>query len=74
MLSFEEFYTDVIKGRLNSPKDWRFGQAVFNYIEKTYGVARDVQFIDNIDCFYHDEDVERFIIASYRRYFEKLNN
>jgi hypothetical protein len=49
------------------PKKWRSGQAVFNYIDNVYGVARQVQFEDKIDCFYDDSKIDDFIIASYRR-------
>lgn len=40
---------------------YRKGQAVFNYVDEFYGVARDVQFIDHVDCFYCDEDIDEFL-------------
>ena len=46
---FEEEVLDYANNR--KPKSWRVGQAVFNYIDNQYGVARDVQFKDNVDCF-----------------------
>ena len=66
MMTKDEFITDV----LNSVADyahtnWRFGQAVFNYIDTQYGVARVVQFDRHIDCFYDDSKVTAFISACY---------
>ena len=41
----------------NRPKEWRYGQAIFNYMEADFGdIARQVQFIDGVDCFYADGD------------------
>jgi hypothetical protein len=54
-------------GIIKKPKEWRLGQAVFNYIDNKYGVARHVQFIERIDCFYDDEQIEPFCIACYRQ-------
>ena len=45
----------------NKPKNWREGQAVFNYIDQAYGVAREAQFGYNIDCFYDDSKIDMFI-------------
>lgn len=46
------------------PTSWRKGQSVFNYIDSVYGVARKVQFEDDIDCFYNDDSIDDFINAS----------
>lgn len=43
------------------PEYWRWGQSVFNYIDRVYGVARAVQFIDHVDCFYRDDAVDEFL-------------
>ena len=40
---------------------YRWGQAVFNYVDEYLGVARKVQFEDNVDCFYNDDAVDAFI-------------
>ena len=40
---------------------YRWGQAVFNYVDEYFGVARKVQFEDNVDCFYNDDAVDSFI-------------
>ena len=63
----EEFKKDVLCFAKNRPAQWRKGQAVFNYIDMTYGVARDVQFIDHVDCFYIDENIDQFIDKAYDR-------
>lgn len=63
----EEFKKDVLDFMNNRPENWRKGQAVFNYIDSEYGVARSVQFEDKIDCFYHDEAIDDFIEASAKR-------
>lgn len=52
---------EVMGALKNKPKGWRDGQFVFNYIDKYYGVARTVQFKDNIDCFYDDKYIDSFI-------------
>ena len=49
----------------SKPNNWRDGQFVFNYIDEKYGVARAVQFIDGVDCFYDDSKIEDFISRSY---------
>ena len=46
------------------PPKWRLGQFVFNRVEELYGeVAREVQFLDRIDCFYDDTKIDRFLDA-----------
>lgn len=40
---------------------YRWGQAVFNYVDEYIGIAREVQFKDHIDCFYNDNMVDEFI-------------
>ena len=40
---------------------YRWGQAVFNYIDQYIGVARKVQFEDHVDCFYNDNAVDAFV-------------
>jgi hypothetical protein len=70
-MTYNEFWEDIRdNGIIKKPKEWRLGQAVFNYIDNKYGVARPVQFIERIDCFYDDEQIEPFCIACYRQ----LNN
>lgn len=43
------------------PKEWRWGQSVFNYMESVYHVSRKVQFLDGVDCFYNDDIVDEFL-------------
>ena len=46
------------------PTHWRHGQFVFNRVEALFGrVAREVQFLDHIDCFYDDTKIDRFLDA-----------
>ena len=46
------------------PTQWRHGQFVFNRVEALFGrVAREVQFVDHIDCFYDDTKIDRFLDA-----------
>ena len=67
MKTFEEFRKEVLDWTDNcKPKEWRRGQAVFNYIEQKYHVGRHVQYEDHIDCFYND-NINNFIIAAYKR-------
>lgn len=65
MINYEDFKEDVLTAMKNKPKDWRDGQFVFNYINEKYGVARYVQFIDGIDCFYRDDKIDQFIDKCY---------
>lgn len=70
-MTFEDFRDDVFEAINNKPSYWRDGQAVFNYIDEVYGIARQVQFIDNIDCFHNDENIEAFLVAAYRKIYDK---
>lgn len=46
------------------PTHWRHGQFVFNRVEELFGgIAREVQFMDRIDCFYDDTKIDRFLDA-----------
>jgi hypothetical protein len=64
-MTFEEFKKDIENGINELPSNWRYGQKVFNYIDSQYGVARTVQFVDGVDCFYNDDIVDAFVIRSY---------
>lgn len=65
MFTFEEFRDEVLTAMENKPNNWRDGQFVFNYIDEKYGVARCVQFIEGVDCYYIDSEIEDFITRSY---------
>lgn len=67
-LSFKEFRSKILEASKNKSEHLRKGQFIFNYIEYIYGeVAREVQFIDDIDCFYDDDLIDAFITACYLR-------
>lgn len=66
-MKYEDFVTMIFGFVKSSPKEWRRGQAVFNVIDEKFGVARDVQFGDGVDCFYDDSKIEEFIKCSWRR-------
>ena len=56
-MTYNDFITEIWSNVDNCPKSWLKGQKVFNVIEELYGnVAREVQFIDGVDCFYDDSD------------------
>ena len=65
--NFEDFKTDILAKASLQPSYIRKGQAVFNIVDEDYGVARTVQFIDHIDCFYDDEKIDEFLEASWNR-------
>lgn len=68
MITFEEFNEVVKKDIKPLPDNWRYGQKVFNYIDANFlHIARDVQMIDGVDCFYDDSVVDEFIVCSYER-------
>lgn len=64
-MTLEEFQTEVLQAMNQRPSQYRKGQAVFNYIDENYGVARYVQFVDGVDCFYNDDQINPFIYYSY---------
>ena len=66
-MTFEDFKNEINDVIANRPKNWRKGQAVFNYIEGKFGVARNVQFEDGIDCFYRNDQIEAFLQEAYKR-------
>ena len=66
-MTFGDFKNEIARVIENRPKSWRKGQAVFNYIESKYGVARSVQFNDGVDCFYRDDQIEEFLQKAYER-------
>lgn len=71
-MTYGDFVTEIWLAVDNCPKAWRKGQKVFNVIEELYGnVARDVQFIDGVDCFYDDreETINLFIDKCWIRVF-----
>lgn len=67
-MTFEEFNGKIKKDIKSLPDNWRYGQKVFNYIDANFiHIAREVQMIDGVDCFYDDSAVDNFIIHSYER-------
>ena len=63
--SLSEFREEILTAMKNRASHLRKGQFVFNYINEKYGVARYVQFIDGIDCFYNDDAIDQFIDKCY---------
>ena len=72
-MTLEKFKKEVLNFANNRPKRWRKGQAVFNYIDKYYGVAREVQFKDLVDCFFNDGKIDEFIEKAFSRLINKEN-
>lgn len=67
METFDEF-KNYIKSKAKNHPEYRFGQAVFNIIDKEYsGIARKVQFVDGVDCFYDDSNIDSFLWCCYNR-------
>lgn len=58
-MTIEKLYQEIFSQTI--PKWSRKGQFVFNYIDEHYGVAREVQFLDHVDCFYDDSQIDEFI-------------
>ena len=67
-MTLEELKKEIYS--VPQPPYWRKGQFVFNYIDQIYDVARDVQFKDNVDCFYNDDKIDEFLECVIKR----LNN
>lgn len=72
-MEFDKFKEYILKKVESAPKEWRYGQAVFNIVDEEFGVARDVQMFDGVDCFYNDKFVDEFLVKSYNRYFERIS-
>ena len=66
-MTYDEFKQDILKALKNKHPQWRDGQFIFNYIHDKYNVAKDVTIKDNVDCFYDDNQIEKFIELSYKR-------
>lgn len=64
-IEFEDFREEVLTAMKNKPEQWRDGQFVFNYINENYGVARHVQYVIGVDCFYDNNNIDEFIRHSY---------
>lgn len=69
-MTYEEFRNEVLEKANDREHYIRLGQFVFNYIDVKYGVARAVQFIDGVDCFYCDDLIGEFIICCYKRIYD----
>lgn len=65
MIAYEEFKCECLKVAENRRPCLRKGQAIFNYVDEKYGVAREAQFVHGIDCYYLDERIEEFIKCTY---------
>ena len=62
---FGELIKAIAKSIIEESPHIRYGQAVFNYVDEKYGVARIAQFDYGIDCFYDDTKVEQFLDKCY---------
>ena len=72
-INYEDFESILWTKVSTAPKEWRKGQAVFNIIDEVWGVAREVQFIDGVDCFYDDNKIDEFVAKSWERIEERYN-
>lgn len=66
-MRFEELRREIIEAMKDKPRFIKEGQFVFNYIDEKYGVARAIQFEDNIDCFHDDNQINTFIAKATQR-------
>lgn len=65
-MSYDEFKRSILsKVEETRPKHIRKGQAVFNYVDDKFGLARKIQFEYNTDCFYCDNKIEPFLKILY---------
>lgn len=61
MITKQQLKAELDRFLEEKPKTWRKGQAIFNYVDMKYNVAREAQFRYRIDCFYNDEKIDAFI-------------
>lgn len=67
IMSYESFKKSIIEEvELTRPKSIRKGQAVFNYVDEKFGLARKIQYDYNIDCFYNDLKIDAFLKILYK--------
>lgn len=68
----EQIKVLALKLKADSKNTLRLGQSVFNVCQSIYGdLARIVQFEDNVDCFYLDSEIDKFLDKAYDRYSEE---
>lgn len=65
-MTIQDLREEVYEAMKEKPQNWRKGQFVFNYIDAVYGVAREVQCKDGIDCFYNDDNIYAFLVRSWQ--------
>jgi hypothetical protein len=65
MITYEEFREECLMVVENRSHYLRKGQAIFNYVDEMYGVAREAQFKHGIDCFHRDDMIESFLVCTY---------
>jgi hypothetical protein len=63
--SYQEYKNECLEVAENRSQYLRKGQAIFNYVDEKYGVAREAQFTHKIDCYHLDENIEEFIKCTY---------
>lgn len=76
-ITFEEFRNEINNAIEKRPVYIRPGQAAFNYVDENFrSVARIFQHKYGIDCFYNDENIDKFIKKCYEILSNKeyLNN
>jgi len=61
----QDFLDEIENVIRNKPDNFREGQAVFNYIDEKYHIAREIQFRKGVDCFYNDKNIKSFINEAY---------
>lgn len=71
IMSFDDFQSDILFAMANRPSSMRKGQFVYNYIHEKYKVANAVQYIDDIDCYNNDSNIDSFIQHAYNRVIEE---
>lgn len=74
-MTTEELKQEIYNWMPDKPKNWREGQAVFNYVDQVYyGAARDAQFGYDVDCFYDDDKIDAFIETCAKIISERYEN
>lgn len=72
-ITLKQLTKELNKALETKPDYIRKGQFIFNYMESTYGVASEVQFEDEIDCFYDDSKIDIFVETCLKRINNKLS-
>lgn len=68
---FDEFKTWITDAAKKCPKEWRYGQSLYNLLYKMFpSIVNKTTLLCDSDCFYDDKKAERFLTDVFMVYCE----